>query len=95
MKLHPSQRLVWTKDGVIRFRQNAIVAYLYEVAAKHGASLNDLALLPFSVADRTQLAQLTGYSVGGFCELSYVSPRAQRDAARRAERMVARRKETK
>lgn len=57
-------------DGVVRFRQNAIVRYLLD--AGH-LDLNDIALRRFDDEDRAQLAQLIGYSLSGFSELSYVS----------------------
>jgi hypothetical protein len=34
--------------------------------------LNDLAIMDFSVEDREQFAQLIGYSLSGFGDLSYV-----------------------
>jgi hypothetical protein len=63
------QPLVW--DGkVIRFKQNAIVCYLLE---NGGIDLNMIATIPFNREDREQFAQLIGYSVSGFGDLSYTS----------------------
>jgi hypothetical protein len=50
--------------------------------------MNRLALLPFSDADREQFAQLIGYSVGGFNELSYVSDAAAVAANKVVEKLV-------
>lgn len=67
---HPMQPLIEDHEGIIRFKKNAIVRYLLDSGT---ADMNTLALMPFSDEDRMQFAQLIGYSVGGFAELSYVS----------------------
>lgn len=67
---HPVQPLVTDSEGVLRFKANAIVRYLLDNGP---FNLNDLALLPFSNEDREQFAQLIGYSLSGFGDLSYVS----------------------
>lgn len=65
---HPSQPLI-LEDGVVRFKRNAIVRFLLD----HGGyDMNRLALLHFTDEDRAQFAQLIGYSVCGWGELSYV-----------------------
>jgi biotin synthase-related radical SAM superfamily protein len=64
------QTIVRDDNGVLRFRQNAIVRYLLD--AGH-IDLNDIALRRFDDEDRAQLAQLIGYSLSGFSELSYVN----------------------
>jgi hypothetical protein len=66
---HPIQPMVTDAHGVIRFKENAIVRYLLD---NGGIDLNKIALLPFSGEDREQFAQLIGYSVSGFGDLSYV-----------------------
>lgn len=65
---HPFQP-VDIVDGVYRFRRNAIVRYLLDAGP---FDMNALAVLPFDDEDRIQFAQLIGYSVCGFGELSYV-----------------------
>jgi hypothetical protein len=65
----PLQPLALDEDGVMRFQANAIVRYLLD-AGPFG--MNDLANIPFSVEDQEQFAQLIGYSLCGFRELSYV-----------------------
>jgi hypothetical protein len=77
---HPIQPLERDADGVLRFKQNEIVKYLLE---NGGFDLNDLARLPFSDEDRQQLAQLIGYSLDGYGDLSYVDDRAWKRASRR------------
>lgn len=70
MKQHPPQPLETDKNGILRFKQNAIVRYLLDNGPH---DLNAIALLPFSAEDRSQFAQLIGYSLSGYGELDYVS----------------------
>lgn len=53
-----------------RFKENAIIEWLYE---QKRFNLNELTGRDFSQADQEQFAQLIGYSVAGYHELSYVS----------------------
>jgi hypothetical protein len=69
---HPMQPVERTEDGVIRFKANAIVEFLLNNGP---FDMNFLARQKFSPEDRTQFAQLIGYSVNGFGELPYVSSR--------------------
>jgi hypothetical protein len=67
---HPIQPIYKDPQGVLRFKDNAIVKHLMD----HGGfDMNILAAQPFSNEDRVQFAQLIGYSLSGFGELSYVS----------------------
>lgn len=66
---HPIQPLAKDKDGVIRFKENAIVRHLLDHG---GIDMNKLSVMDFSKDDRIQFAQLIGYSLSGFGELSYV-----------------------
>ena len=59
-------------DGILRFKENAIVRHLYDWARERGHGLNELACMPFSNEDRQQFAQLLGYSLSGYSELPYV-----------------------
>lgn len=97
-KNNPMQPLVKDEHGIIRFKANAIIEYILEHAAEvvHQGSpngmhrgrldLSKLAMLDFPQEDREQFAQLIGYSVAGYHELSYVSDdsalRASEDARR-------------
>ncbi|EKF9218907.1 TPA: hypothetical protein ACMDRZ_002984 [Vibrio cholerae] len=67
---HPIQPLSEDKNGTIRFKSNKIVEFLLE---RGGFDMNDLACMEFSQEDREQFAQLIGYSLSGYGELSYVS----------------------
>lgn len=82
---HPMQPLVVDKHGVVRFKSNKIVRHLLDHG---GINLNDLAFIDFDEADREQFAQLIGYSVSGFGDLSYASNRAVRTADNRAEKLT-------
>lgn len=84
MPKNPMQPFV--RDGkTVRFKANRIVAYLLD-SGRSGrkVNLNDLAMMPFSQDDRTQFAQLIGYSLIGFHELSYVSDIAAKNATQAA-----------
>jgi hypothetical protein len=76
MSEHPMQPVERAPDGVIRFKGNAVVRFLVDWARDRGMSLNELAAMDFPAADFEQLAQLIGYSVSGFGDLSYASPEA-------------------
>lgn len=64
-------------DGVMRFKRNKIVDRLVDIAQRHGYSLNEIVTDyyegVYSQDDMEQLAQLIGYSICGFHEISYVS----------------------
>lgn len=79
---HPVQPLYKDEHGAQRFKKNAIIEYLLD---NGGLDLNKLAVLPFSDEDREQFAQLIGYSLSGFGELSYVSDETFNRAARQVE----------
>lgn len=69
MVLSP-RRHPWTQPTTSP-KQNEIVRYLLDAGP---FDMNQLAALPFSQDDRNQFAQLIGYSVDGFAELSYADP---------------------
>ena len=68
MNKHPLQKI---KDH--RFVANPIVQFLLDNGPY---DMNDLAMMDFSNEDREHFAQLIGYSLSGFSELSYVSNEA-------------------
>lgn len=80
----PIQPLLTDNVLVACFQQNAIVRFLLDWASERGMDLNKLATMPFSNADRQQFAQLIGYSLSGYGELSYVDD----EAFETAERML-------
>lgn len=80
-KHHKMQEIVVADDGVIRFRQNAIVNFLLEAGP---FDLNQISMMGFSRADYTQLMQLIGYSVSGYGELSTSPSKLVRRADRKA-----------
>lgn len=68
--VEPMQPLAYDENGTLRFRGNTLVRHLLDHG---GLDLNDLAMVECSTADREHFAQLIGYSLGGFGDLSYVS----------------------
>ena len=67
---HPIQPLEKDQQGTLRFKENAIVRYLLDAGP---FDLNHLAMKQFSNEDQEQFAQLIGYSLSGFGDLSYVT----------------------
>lgn len=87
---HPMQPVVRDEHGTYRFHPNAIVRYLIDLCRAKGiCDMNMLAILPFSAEDHMQFAQLIGYSVHGFGELSYVSEDAYVVACAEIEKLKA------
>lgn len=72
MKL-PMQPIHLDSLGVARFTKNRIVDDLLEFAASRGFGLNEIAAGDYSDYEHMQMAQLIGYSLSGYGELSYVS----------------------
>jgi hypothetical protein len=79
MMKHPIQPVAPDKHGTPRFKPNKIVEFLAN------NRLNELATMDFPQEDWEQLAQLIGYSLSGFGELSYVSDETYGAAAAMAE----------
>ena len=69
-------------DGVARFKENAIVCHLIDTHPS--CDMNKLAGMDFTDEDRMQFAQLIGYSVGGYADLSYVSDESYEAAEKAA-----------
>ena len=67
---HPIQPLISDEHGTTRFKANSIVRLLLDSGP---FDMNDLARQGFSDDDFVQFAQLIGYSLSGFSELSFVS----------------------
>ncbi len=75
---HNLQQIVLDPRGTPRFRENQLVTYLLEAGP---FDMNKLAVLPnISRFDRAQFAQLIGYSVSGYGDLSYSVQVAAADA---------------
>lgn len=73
---NPIQPLAKDATGVLRFKENALVRALLDHGRATGFGLNELAR-KFRTSEHAddwqQLAQLIGYSLSGYGELSYVS----------------------
>ncbi len=83
-KNHPVQEVI-NHNGVHRFRKNAIVEWLLDTHPN--IDMNAIACENFTKADRTQFAQLIGYSVSGAGDLSYFDRNVLRTADCRSERL--------
>lgn len=81
---HPIQPLYKDEEGTIRFKSNKIVRFLLDAGPY---DLNTLAVMDFSREDREQFAQLIGYSLSGFGELSYVSDKTYKQAEKLADKL--------
>lgn len=68
MPAQPRQSIILDEYGIMRFQENSIIAWLWKSGK---LNMNEIASKDFSDADRRQLAQLLGYSVGGYQDLSY------------------------
>lgn len=78
------QPIGWAKDGVVRFKANRIIEWLFESGK---LNLNEIACMDFPIEDRVQLAQLLGYSVSGFGDLSYVPKELVRECDEIADKV--------
>jgi hypothetical protein len=67
---HPLQPLGKDFNGILRFKGNKIIEWLHD---KGNIDLNQIATVDFPDEDRMQLAQLIGYSLSGYGDLSYVT----------------------
>ena len=76
---HPILPVEADANGTLRFKQNAIVRYLLDSGP---FDLNHLAQKDFPQEDYEQFAQLIGYSLSGFGDLSYVRDETYEAAAR-------------
>jgi hypothetical protein len=67
----PMQPIVRAPDGMLRFKKNTIVRWLVDRLPQ---GMNEVAILPgVTREEHSQLAQLIGYSLSGYSELSYVT----------------------
>lgn len=88
---NPIQSLTKGEQGVLRFKENKLVCALLDHGQATGFGLNELACKFFTTEhadDWQQLAQLIGYSLSGYGELSYVSDDAYGVAATMADEVM-------
>lgn len=90
---HPMQPIGWDGKDVIRFKKNAIVEYLIDMCTHNGtADMNSIARMAghglFTDEDQMQFAQLIGYPVSGYGDLSYASAESVAAADAEAEELV-------
>ena len=88
----PMQPVVITDDGIVRFQKNTIVRFLLD-AGHFG--MNQISLLPgVTQEERSQFAQLIGYSVSGFGDLSYTDPEMVAQADKIADELLEQNRKT-
>lgn len=93
MPRHPMQPIVIADDGIIRFKRNRAVRFLLdEATAGRPCDLNRIAFQEFPREDMEQLAQLVGYSVSGFGDLSYAKKSTVRKADKIADKLIRKNK---
>lgn len=68
--MQPIQPIIVDDHDVVRFKENSIVRFLLDNGS---FDMNDIAKRDFPQEDQEQFAQLIGYSLDGFGDLSYVS----------------------
>ena len=76
----PMQPIQLDTHGTARFAKNRIVDDLLEFATARGFGLNQIAIGDYSDEEHMQLAQLIGYSVSGYGDLSYSSEQSIQEA---------------
>lgn len=69
----PMQPVGVDPHGVHRFLENRIVRDVLECSRISGYGLNEIAVAGYTQTEQRQFAQLIGYSVSGYGDLSYVS----------------------
>jgi hypothetical protein len=89
---HPRQPIGFGKDGVIRFKENAIVRWLVD---SKRVSLNDIDGRDFPREDVAQFWQMLGYSVSGFGDLKLVSDEELAELDLEADRVLTGEREDK
>ena len=77
---HPIQPLYKDEYGTVRFKSNQIVQYLLDAGPFDLNHLEDARM--FSREDREQFAQLIGWSLDGFGNLSFTSDETYNQAER-------------
>lgn len=73
----PAQPVGFDKQGEVRFIPNRIVKDLLDKASQHGMDIDSLTNdEKYSDEEWRQFAQLTGYSLSEYSDLSYVDDRS-------------------
>lgn len=93
---HPMQPLYVDENGTVRFKPNRLIDWIVTESGR--ITLNDLAVLTaqhgWPAEDHEQLAQLIGYSVSGFGDLSYVRKKTLKKADKRCAKLLKKNKKS-
>lgn len=85
----PLQPLVWDGEGVVRFQANRVVKRLLDEASARGIDMNFLRRQEGPTnEDWEHFAQLIGYSVSGWGNLSYVSDKTWSRADKAKDKLL-------
>ena len=76
-------------NGVIRFKQNAVIRWLFE---QGHLNLNRIPVDELPLEDVEEFWQMLGYSVSGYGELSFIRPETVAEADEVAEVILRNRK---
>ncbi len=85
---HPIQPLEEDEHGTLRFKKNAIVCDMSKFLIDNGFGFKEISsgkCRNYQNEDLQQFAQITGYSLYGYGELSYVDEEAYRTAEKMAK----------
>lgn len=74
---HPMQPIGFAEGNVVRFKANKVIQWLFDTGK---LDLNAMAMQNFSKQDTEQIAQLLGYSVCGYSDLSYATKKSKDQA---------------
>lgn len=92
-KNHPMQPVVIAKDKIICFKENPIIQWMLDMGREGKRfDLNTIAIvssgLGWKKEDHMQIAQMLGYSVSGYGDLSYASKKSIQEADALADKLI-------
>ena len=84
---HPMQPIGYDQNNIVRFKANSVIQWLFDEGK---LDLNQMAIKRFPIEDQRQIAQLLGYSVCGYCDLSYATDKSKDKAWEKMESLPGR-----
>lgn len=79
------REIVFDDQGNIRFKANAIVAWLFDTQR---INLNEIVMHKWPIEDQEEFWQMLGYSVSGYGDLSFARPETVAAADEIAQQML-------
>ena len=74
---NPMKPIGYDQNNIVRFKANSVIQWL---CGEGKLDLNQMAIKQFPIEDQQQIAQLLGYSVCGYCDLSYATDKSKDEA---------------